>query len=184
MNVPDIKPPARDLVAAKKLLAEAGVTAPVVVKLTVPNNPQSLQVSEVIQSLAKEGGFDVQVTVMDFGTALATTQRGDYAAFLIGWSGLLDADSNIYSFLHTGGPLNITNYSNKIVDDALDAARVAADPAARRADYAKVWTQERIDLPIIYLYTPSYIVGATAKLSGYKVLPDGLIRLQGARLAQ
>ena len=182
MNVPDIKPPGRDLVAAKKLLAEAGVTAPVVVKLTVPNNPQSLQVSEVIQSLAKEGGFDVQVTVMDFGTALATTQRGDYAAFLIGWSGLLDADSNVYSFLHTGGPLNITNYSNKIVDDALDAARIAADPAIRRAEYAKVWTQERVDLPIMYLYTPSYIVGATSKLIGYRVLPDGLIRLQGARL--
>jgi len=182
MHVAKIKPPSRDLVAAKKLLAEAGVALPVVIKLTVPNNPQSLQVSEVIQSLGKEGGFDVQVTVMDFGTALATTQRGDYGAFLIGWSGLLDADSNVYSFLRTGAPLNITNYSNKIVDDALDAARIEADPALRQAEYAKVWAQERIDLPIMYLYTPSYIVGATAKLSGYNVLPDGLIRLQGARL--
>jgi peptide/nickel transport system substrate-binding protein len=183
MHVPGITPPARDIAAAKKLLKDAGVTAPVVVKLTVPNNPQSLQVSEVIQAMAKEGGFDVQPTVMDFGTALATTQRGDYAAFLIGWSGLLDADSNIYSFLHTGGPLNITTYSNKIVDAALDAARIEADPAKRRAEYAKLWAQERIDLPVMYLYTPSYLVGATAKLHGYKVLPDGLIRLQGASLA-
>ena len=182
MHVPAIKPPARDVAAAKKLLAEAGITAPVIVKLTVPNSPQSLQVSEVLQAMGKEAGFDVQPTVMDFGTALATTQRGDYAAFLIGWSGLLDADSNIYSFLHTGGPLNITNYSNKLVDDALDAARIAADPNTRRAEYAKMWTQERADLPIIYLYTPSYIVGATAKLTGYHVLPDGLIRLQGASL--
>ena len=133
--------------------------------------------------MAREGGFDVQPTVMDFGTALATTQRGDYAAFLIGWSGLLDADSNIYSFLHTGGPLNITTYSNKIVDAALDAARTEADPAKRRAEYAKLWVQERQDLSVLYLYTPSYLVGATAKLHGYKVLPDGLIRLQGASLA-
>lgn len=183
LNVPEITPPARDLAAARNLLAEAGVATPVVVKLTVPNNPQSLQVSEVIQSMAREGGFDVQVTTMDFGTALATTQRGDYGAFLIGWSGLLDADSNIYSFLHTGGPLNITNYSNPIVDKALDDARIEQDPAARRAIYAKLWAQERIDLPVMYLYTPSYIVGATKSLTGYKVLPDGLIRLQGASMA-
>lgn len=183
MHVPDIIPPARDPAAARRLLAEAGVTEPVVVKLTVPNNPQSLQVAEVIQSLAREGGFDVRPVVMDFGTALATTQRGDYQAFLIGWSGLLDADSNIYSFLHTGGPLNITGYSNARVDAALDAARAEADIGRRRGLYAALWAQERLDLPVIYLYTPSYLVGATARLRGYRVLPDGLIRLQGASLS-
>ena len=183
MHVPEITPPARDLAAAAKLFAEAGAKLPITVKLTVPNNPQSIQVAEVIQSMAREGGFDIQPTVMDFGTALATTQRGDYAAFLIGWSGLLDADSNIYSFLHTGGPLNITGYSNKIVDEALDMARTEPDALKRRARYASLWAQERIDLPVTYLYTPSYLVGATARLHGYKVLPDGLIRLQGASLA-
>ncbi len=182
MYVPEITPPARDVAAAKTLLAQAGVTLPVVVKLTVPNNPQSLQVSEVIQSMAREGGFDVQVTTMDFGTALATTQRGDYGAFLIGWSGLLDADSNLYSFLHTDAPLNITKYSSPVVDKALDEARVQADPVKRRAAYAGMWRQERADLPILYLYTPSYIVGASKKVSGYKVLPDGLMRMQGVSL--
>ncbi len=182
LNAPDIKPPARDIDAAKKLLADAGVTLPVVVSLIVPNSPQSIQVAEVIQSLTREAGFDVRVTTMDFGTALATTEGGDYGAFLIGWSGLLDADSNIYSFLHTGSPLDITKYSNSQVDTLLDQARIETDTAKRRTLYNQMWQQERADLPIIYLYTPSYIIGASSKINGYKVLPDGLIRLTGVSM--
>ena len=70
-----------------------------------------------------------------------------------------------------------------MVDEALDAARLDTDPAKRRAAYNRVWTQERADLPIIYLYTPSYIIGASKKITGYRVLPDGLMRLQGVSLA-
>lgn len=182
LYAPAIKPPARDVEAARKLLAQAGVTLPVVVSLTIANNPQSTQVAEVIQSMANEAGFDVRVTSMDGGTALATALRGDTAAYLSGWSGLLDADSNVYSFLHTGGPLNITTYSNSTVDSLLEAARIETDTAKRRDLYSRMWSQQRVDMPIIYLYTPTYIVGATRKLDGYKVLPDGLIRLTGVSL--
>jgi peptide/nickel transport system substrate-binding protein len=181
--VPDVRPPARDVARAKALLAEAGVTVPVPIPLTVPNNPQSLQVAEVVQSMAQEAGFDVQVTSMDFGASLAATQQGDYVAYLNGWSGLLDADSNTWSFLHTGGPLNIAGYSNANVDAALDQARTVTDPAARRALYGRVWRQQAMDLPIIYLYTPRYIMGARKQVQGYRVPPDGLIRLQGVSLA-
>jgi peptide/nickel transport system substrate-binding protein len=184
MHVEGFDPPPRDIEAAKKLLAEAGVKLPVVVKLSIGNSPQAIQIAEIIQSLTREAGFDVQVTTMDFGAVLAATQRGDYGAYLGGWSGLLDADSNMYSFLKTGAPLNISKYSNSIVDQALDEARIETDPAKRRAAYSRLWVQERQDLPIIYLYTPSYIVGASKKITGYKVLPDGLIRLQGVGMQQ
>ena len=182
LYAPDVRPPARDLARAKALLAEAGVRTPVPVALTVPNSPQSMQVAEVVQSMAREAGFDVRVTAMDFGASLAATLQGDYVAYLIGWSGLLDADSNSWSFLHTGGPQNISGYSNASVDAALDQARTATDPAARRALYARVWQQQAADLPIIYLYTPRYIMGARKQLQGHHVLPDGLIRLQGVSL--
>ena len=56
--------------------------------------------------MAAEAGFAVQVNAMEFGTALQTVQRGDYVMTLGGWSGLLDTDSNAWSFLHTGGALN------------------------------------------------------------------------------
>ena len=57
------------------------------------------------------------------------------------------------------------------------------DPAARRKLYAQVWQQQAADLPILYLYTPRYIMGARRQVRGYRVLPDGLIRLGGVSLA-
>jgi len=183
LHATSIRPPMRDIARARTLLAEAGVKTPVAVPLMIPNSPQGIQVGEVIQSMAAEAGFAVQPVVMDFGTTLAASQKGDYAAFYIGWSGLLDADSNIWSFLHTGGALNTAQYSNPKVDDLLDRARETTDIAARRALYAEMWAQEGQDLPIIYLWTPRYILGHSARLTGFATMPDGLMRLQGAALA-
>ncbi len=177
------RPPRRDVARAKALLAEAGVTGTLAVKLMIPNSPQGVQVGEVMQSMAAEAGIAIQPVVMDFGTSLAASQKGDFEAYLIGWSGLLDADSNVWSFLHTGGSLNTAGYSNAKVDTLLDQARETADAAARRALYAQVWQQEGADLPIIYLWTPRYIVGHQAKLTGFQTMPDGLMRLQGVKLA-
>ena len=40
------------------------------------------------------------------------------------------------------------------------------DVAQRKALYDQMWTQEAKDLPITYLWTPSNIVGMSAKLQG------------------
>jgi peptide/nickel transport system substrate-binding protein len=53
------------------------------------------------------------------------------------------------------------------------------DIAGRRAQYTTVLEQERKDLPIIYLNHPVNIVGLSAKISGFRPIPDGVIRLQG-----
>jgi peptide/nickel transport system substrate-binding protein len=184
LHVDTVKPPARDVEKAKSLLAAAGVALPVHVTLMIANNPQSGQVAEVVQSMVKEAGFDVRINSMDFGTSISMAQAGNFEAYYIGWSGLLDADSNLWSFLHTGGALNLARYSNPGVDDLLDRARLTTDAVQRRALYAEMWQQERADLPLIYLWTPRYIFGMTTKLQNYHVLPDGLIRLQGVRMQQ
>jgi hypothetical protein len=42
-----------------------------------------------------------------------------------------------------------------------------------------MWPLLRHDLPITYLWTPCNLVGMSAKLSGFRAVPDGMIRLQG-----
>jgi peptide/nickel transport system substrate-binding protein len=180
----DVPPPARDVAAARKLLAEAGVRLPVPVVLTVANGPDTRQTGEVIQSMEAEAGFDVQVQQMEFASSLDAADRGDFEAYLIGWSGRPDADGNLWNFLHTGGPLNYPAYSDKDMDAWLDGARATTDLAARRALYAKVAAQTERDLPIMYLYSPQLVMGMTAKLSGFVPVPDGLIRLAGMKLAK
>jgi peptide/nickel transport system substrate-binding protein len=180
----DVKPPERDVAAARKLLAEAGVSLPVPVVLTVANSPDTRQTGEVIQAMAAEAGFDVKVQQMEFASGLDAADRGDFEAYLIGWSGRPDADGNLWNFLHTGGPLNYPAYSNKDMDGWLDGARATTDLAARKALYAKVAVLTEQDLPILFLYSPQLVMGMSTKVSGFVPVPDGLIRLPGLKLAK
>ena len=184
MHIASLTPQPRDLAGAKKLLAEAGVKLPVTVRLTVPNNPDLRQAGEVIQAMANEAGFDVQITATEYASALSAATRGDFEAFLTAWSGRVDPDGNLYTFLHTGGALNDGKYSNAEVDRALDAARAVADPAKRRDIYAKMYAQETQDLPILYLWYQKSIIGMQAKVTGFQQVPDGMIRLRGVSLAK
>ncbi len=180
--VPSIRPPARDIVKAKALLAQAGVKAPVHVTMMVPNSPDTIQAAQVIQSMASEAGFDVKIQSTEFATSLQQSYSGNFQAYLIGWSGRIDIDGNTYAFLHSGQRDNVSAYSNPIVDQTLDQARTTSDIEQRQALYAKMWGQERQDLPIIYLWTGKNTVGMTAKLTGFQPVPDGMIRLQGLQM--
>ncbi len=173
--------PPRDVARAKTLLKEAGVITPLPVDLLVYNTPQGTQAGEVIQSMAGEAGFDVHVNPVEFGAVIAAVNRGDFQVTLGGWSGLLDTDSNAWSFLHTGGVLNMAHYSNPAVDNFLDQARVVSDTAARRALYGQLWQQVNQDLPLIYLWTTRNIQGVSRRIEGFTLLADGLLRLQDVR---
>ena len=184
LYVEEVAPPKRDLAKARALLQEAGVATPLAVPLIVYNTPQNVQAGEVIQAMAAEAGFTVQVNAMEFGTAIAAVQRGDFAVALGGWSGLLDTDSNAWSFLHTGGALNMARYSNATVDALLDRARAVSDTPQRREAYEGVWQQVGKDLPVMYLWTPRNIVGLSNNVAGFALLADGLLRLQDVRPAR
>ena len=181
---PSLKPPARDVAKAKALLQQAGVTLPVRIELLTPNQPDVLQSAEVIQSMTAEAGFDVHIQAMEFASSLQASQRGDYEVYLIGWSGRVDADGNTFQFLHSGQGNNVSHYSNPIVDKMLQGARDQTDGAKRRADYYQAWSELQRDLPITYLYNGRNIVAMSAKLQGFRPIPDGMIRIQGMEMAK
>jgi len=169
---------------AKALLQQAGVKLPVPVTLSITNGSDIQQAGEVIQSMASEAGFDVKIKAMEFASSLQAAYAGDFQAYLIGWSGRSDPDGNMWQMLHTGGTFNYGHYSNPDVDKALDDARTVPAVDQRRPFYAKVWEQERKDLPLIYLWTGKNIVGMKKALAGFQQVPDGLIRLQGVTMGQ
>ncbi len=178
----NLKVPARDVAKAKALLQQAGVPIPVPVTLTITNGSDIQQAGEVIQSMASEAGFDVKIKAMEFASSLQAAYAGDFQAYLIGWSGRSDPDGNMWQMLHTGGTFNYGHYSNPDVDKALDDARTVPAVDQRRPFYAKVWEQERKDLPLIYLWTGKNTVGMKKALVGFQQVPDGLIRLQGMQM--
>jgi peptide/nickel transport system substrate-binding protein len=182
--VDTIVPPARDVAKAKALLEAAGVKPPIDVSLSIFNDPLSRQVAEVLQSMTSEAGFNVTIAAMETGSAIGALSTGNYQAFQVGWSGLLDPDSNIWQWLHTGGPLNNGGYSNPKVDALLEEARTTNDVAKRRDLYGQMWQIIQADDPFVFLWTMRNIAGMKASVTGYRSLPDGLVRLQGVSIAQ
>jgi peptide/nickel transport system substrate-binding protein len=179
-----LTPPSRDLAKARALLRQAGVTPPITLDLLTLNQPDSLQAAEVIQSMAAEAGFDIRIVAMEITAAGQVEQRGDYQMYLNGWSGRVDVDGNTFQFLHTGQGNNFTGYSNPAVDSLLEQGRAMTDIGKRRVVYQQVWEALRRDLPVTFLYSPRNIVAMTAKLNGFRPVPDGMIRIQGLEMTK
>ncbi len=68
------------------------------------------------------------------------------------------------------------------VDKLLDDARAVADPGKRKAIYADVTRIILEDNPKLYLYHRRVLIAHTARLEGYRQMPDGLVRVVGLRL--
>jgi peptide/nickel transport system substrate-binding protein len=181
---PAVKPVPRDIDHAKALLKQAGVTPPVSVNLIVPNNPDLRQMGEVIQSMTAEAGFDVKLTAMEFASSLDNAESGGFQAYMLAWSGRVDPDGNLYSFLHSNtGTQNYGKYVNPVMDKLLDDGRLEQDVAKRKAIYGQIAELGQKDLPISYIYTTRYFNGLSNKVSGFKPVADGMIRLQGITVA-
>jgi peptide/nickel transport system substrate-binding protein len=172
----------RDVAKAKALLKEAGVTTPVSVDFMVPKGAETEAVSQVIQSMAAEAGFDMKIRVTEFATSLKQAEAGEYQAFMLAWSGRIDPDGNAYVFLKTGAPQNYSAWSNPDADKALDDARLVTDQAQRKAVYEKLTKAAIDDEPILYIFHRKILIAHTTRLEGYKQMPDGLVRVTGLTL--
>ena len=172
--------PARDVAKAKQLLAAAGVPH-LSLTLLSQNTPETMRAAQVIQAMAGEAGFDIQIQAAESNTAIQASVDGQFDLYLAYWSGRTDPDGNLYNFISCKGPpaLNPTHYCNPAVDAELDAARTAEDIPGRLAHYAKVADQVLADRPLIYLWHPTWLFATSTKITGFAPYPDGLIRPQG-----
>jgi peptide/nickel transport system substrate-binding protein len=180
--VKEIAIPARNVEKAKALLKEAG-HPDLVVNLMVPTTQEDQQGAQVLQAMVKEAGIDLRIQSVEFATSLDRSNKGDFEAYYIGWSGRTDPDGNIYSFVACKAPLNDGHYCNPEVDKALDESRTTNDPAVRYQAYKKAADiLISKDRPIIYLFQRKWLYAFTKKLQGFQPYPDGLIRVVGATL--
>jgi peptide/nickel transport system substrate-binding protein len=176
----DVPIPARDLAKAKALMKEAGHET-FDLEVQVANNPVQTQVLQVVQAMAAEAGFNVKLKSTEFASLLAEQSAGNYQASQVGWSGRVDPDGNIHQFMTCKGGINDSKYCNPEIDKLLDAARTSNNEEERKAKYDAARKILAKDLPIIYLYHPSWIWALDGKLEGFVPYPDGMIRLENVK---
>lgn len=182
-NSDDYPVVARDVEAAKALLAEAGHER-VAFELSFGNNTTATAINELIQAMAAEAGFDISLQPTEFAAMQQEMQAGNYQATQIGWSGRVDPDGNLHQFVTCEGALNDSNYCNEEVDQLLNEARETPDTEARARFYDQAQAILQDELPIIYIYHQPWPFVLAGNVEGFKAYPDGMLRLKGVQIAQ
>ncbi len=180
---PDRPLKGRDVARAKELVKASGVAHPTL-ELMVVNTSEQIQLAQMLQSMAAEAGIEIKLKTLEFQTLLSQEAKGDYQASLIGWSGRVDPDGNIYTLLGCKSPTNDARYCNQTTESLLLRGQAETKNLEEREKlYHQAINQIVDDHPIIYLYHPPLIMAMTAKLKGFGFHPDGLIRLQDVSYA-
>ena len=175
--------PPRRLEQARDVLQQVG-PGRVHMQMSVPNNTEYLQSSEIIQSMAAEAGIDIQLVQTEVATLLQQWTDGNFETLIVAWSGRVDIDGNLYNFNACGAALNGGHYCNPDLDRLLTQGRSSTDMVTRQAIYANAAGVYLNDRPYIYLWHSALIIGASEKLEGLQLIPDGLIRPKGLHLRQ
>ncbi|GIG28593.1 ABC transporter family substrate-binding protein [Cellulomonas marina] len=118
-----------DIAGAQALLAQAGVTTPIQVRLLfAPDNVRRQNQYQLIADSATQAGFEVvpyQVQT-DWGTDLSNATNF-YDAALFGWQSTSTAVTESQANYETGGGNNYYGYSNPQVDALYDELAVTTD---------------------------------------------------------
>jgi len=173
--------PPRDVPGARALLKVAGLDR-VKLSLFVGNDAVNAQTGQVIQAMAAEAGFDVELTQLESATEVAATKAGAYQAAMVIWSGRPDPDGNVSIWLTCKGFLNWTGYCNPTLDEVLGRAAAETDPALRAPLYAQATGMWLADRPYMVLFHFTWLWGARAGVQGLAPRPDGLLRYEGVTL--
>jgi peptide/nickel transport system substrate-binding protein len=169
--------PARNVEQSKKLLAEAGIKLPLVVELKVANNPIAQQIGQIIQAMADEAGFKVNLVATEYATLLSEQQSGNFQISMFAWSGRPDPDGDIYQFVACKGGQNDGHFCDPKLDDLLDKGRTVNDQSQRQALYFEALRVLADEAPTTYLYFDPRIIAMRSDITGFVPNPDGLIRL-------
>ena len=179
-----VKPdyPSFDKAKAKALVdAYTKEKGPITFKYGTTNSPKNLQTNQLIQSMWKDVGINVEIIQVEQSPYILNAILGNYQAY--GWRqfGTPDPDANyVWWSSLTALPngkqaLNFARNRDPQIDAALQAGRTSADPAARAAAYKTIQTRFAADLPYLFITRSSWIVAAKKAIHGFDspTLPDG-----------
>ncbi|SFB09757.1 MULTISPECIES: ABC transporter substrate-binding protein [unclassified Bacillus (in: firmicutes)] len=170
-----------DLEKAKALLAEAGypdgfemdLWAMPVARLYMP---EGMKVAEVIQENFSKIGVKAKIQSVDWATYLDKAAKGEFDAFMLGWTGDNgDADNFLYTLLDKDsiGANNYSYYSNDELHDILIKAQTENDKDKRNELYKQAQVIIHDDAPWVPLVHSRPLMAASKDVTGYLPHPTG-----------
>ena len=174
-----------DLEKAKQLMKEAGVEN-INLSLYVSDASDRIEVCQIIQAQLLQIGINANIRVLEFGVWLDQTGKGEHDLTLMVWSiPTLDADYNYYSLYHSsqaGTAGNRAFLKDEKVDRLIMEGRTTVDRTRRQEIYDELAAQVSEISPCAYVFFAGYNVGASNKVKGLKVDPNGYHRFHTVRV--
>ncbi|MDP4083267.1 MAG: ABC transporter substrate-binding protein [Bacillota bacterium] len=170
-----------DLDKAKQLLVQAGYPKGFTMDLWAmpvarPYMPEAQKVAEVIQESFSKIGVKANIKTVDWATYLDKAAKGQFDAFMLGWTGDNgDADNFLYTLLDKDsiGSNNYSYYSNDQLHNILIQAQTESDQTKRNDLYKQAQVIIHDDAPWIPLVHSTPLLAATKDLTGYVPHPTG-----------
>lgn len=150
-----------DLVAARKLLADAGYPNGFKLQFsfTMDRLPGDRQVGTAIAQMLAGVGIDAQANAQPAAVFFPARTRGEYSMSMSGWGTLTgEAHYTLSSLAHSNdkdrkmGAFNVLGYKNPVMDKLLQDAAIEMDLAKRRKfleDANALLEKDRQRLPIV-----------------------------------
>ncbi len=170
---PDVTQTTADPGTAIKLLDAAGWVPgsdgirvkdgkPLSFRLYSENTSQYTYVTQVLQKQWRTIGIDAQVFLQQDSDLQPIISSHGYDALLYGIS--IGADPDVFAFWHSSQAdlrsathFNLSEYSSKQADQALEAGRSRSDPVIRNAKYRPLLEIWKADNPALALYQPRFL---------------------------
>lgn len=186
---PSINQPANSNEAALALLAQEGWTDSngdgildkdgenmSFVITTHTEDPNRVQTVELLQNIFSGNGIEISLNIQPFNSVIGDILAGNYELLLLGWLNLVDPDRAMFNQLHSQGSSNWGNYSNPVVDAALDAGRTALTVAGRTQAYQNAARVIADEVPYFVLQYQGFHQFRTPDLNNFTADARGHLR--------
>jgi dipeptide transport system substrate-binding protein len=187
-----IKDDPYDPEAAKKMLAEAGVSG---LKMKVwampvarPYNPNAKRMAELIQADFAKVGVEAEIVSYEWAEYLKISKDVNRdGALLLGWTGDNGDPDNFLAVLLSCagvGGNNRAQWCNKEFDELINKAKITSDQAERTKLYEQAQVVFKQEAPWATIAHSVVFMPMSKKVTGYKMDPLGSHRFDGVDIAE
>ncbi len=144
--------------------------------LKTDDQPDNVQAATLVKDQLAKAGITANIQVQLFAQLLNDLDDHKFDAAVLGWSGRIDPDGNMYVHFHTGAGNNYGRYSNAQVDKLMDDARIAGDQAKRKQLYQDA--QRILVTEVAHIFYRHDVAPqiTSNKVHNYSLIPDGMFR--------
>lgn len=119
--------------------------------------------AEIIKDELEKIGIEIEIRLLEYLSFLSALKNGNFDLAISGY--LMDLDPNVWDLFGSKGVLNYAKFSKPYVDSLLIKGKEVIDTGKRFSIYREVQKILWDELPILPLFTPYYIMGASRKLN-------------------